>query len=68
MRENLIKWQKDSGFRVGVIIEKLGISYTTWSLWKNGKREPSLDHMYKFEKEFGDTIPDGNVLNLFKKN
>lgn len=67
MRENLIKWQKDNGFRVGFIIERLGISYSTWSLWRSGKREPSLEQVYKFEKEFCDTIPDGDVLNLFKK-
>lgn len=67
MREKLIEWQKENGFRTGYIIEKLGISYSTWSLWKSGKREPSIEQLYKFSDEFEATIPDGNVLKLFEK-
>ena len=67
MRNNLIEWQKKNGLRTGFIIEKLGISYATWARWKNGEREPSLEQLYKFLDEFGDMVPDGNVLSLFKK-
>ena len=67
MRKNLKEWQKVNGFRVEFIIEKMGISYSTWSLWRSGKREPTLEHIYKFNKEFGDTVPDGNILKLFEK-
>lgn len=61
-RKNLIKWQKDNGYTSKFVAKKLGISETSYSLFKNGKTTPTIDLAYKFVEEFN----VDNVLELFK--
>lgn len=62
MRLNLIMWEKENNLKAKEVAEKLGISETTYSLFRNGKTMPSLEMAYKFQEVFGVE----NVLELFK--
>lgn len=63
-RLNLIKWEKENGYKSKYVAKKLGISETSYSLMKNGKTTPTIDLLYKFDAIYG---PDINVLELFKE-
>ena len=62
-RMNLIKWEKENGYKGKFVAKKLGLSETSYSLIKNGKTTPTIDLLYKFEAVYG---PDVNALELFK--
>ena len=63
MRLNLMIWEKQNNLKAKDVAERLGISKTTYSLIKNGKRNPSIELAYKFQEIFG--IDD--VLELLRK-
>ena len=61
-RKNLIKFRIDLGLKSKDMAEKLDITKTRYSNLENGKVEPSMDLLYKFQKVFG--VDD--VLELLK--
>lgn len=63
-RKNLIKWEKENGYKGKYVAKKIGISATYYSLIKNGKATPTIDLLYKFSAVYGNDI---NVLELFKE-
>ena len=52
-RINLIKWEKQNGYKAKYVAQKLGISETAYSFIKNCKTTPSLETAYKFQEIFG---------------
>lgn len=62
-RKNLIKLRVDLGLKSKEMAKKLGISPTKYSNIENGKVEPSIDLLYKFQELFG----IDNVLDLVEK-
>lgn len=61
-RKNLIKFRIDLGLKSKEMAEKLGITKTRYSNLENGKVEPSMDLLYKFQEVFD--VDD--VLELLK--
>ena len=62
-RKNLIKFRIDMGYKSKDMADKLGITFTKYSNLENGRVEPSLDFIYKFQEIFD--VED--VLELFRK-
>ena len=62
-RKNLVKFRIDMGYKSKDMADKLGITTTKYSNLENGKVEPSLDFIYKFQEIFD--VED--VLELFRK-
>lgn len=62
-RKNLIKFRIDMGYKSKDMADKLGITLTKYSNLENGRVEPSLDFIYKFQEIFD--VED--VLELFRK-
>lgn len=63
MRENLVTWEKDNGYKGKWVAEKLGVSPSTYSKIKSGKLDPNIELAYKFK----DVFPDVDVLKLMEK-
>lgn len=63
MLNNLIKWEKENGYKATFIAEKLGITDSQYSKIKLGKQKPTIEIAEKLEKVFG--IDD--VFELLKK-
>jgi DNA-binding XRE family transcriptional regulator len=61
-RKNLMKFRIDLGLKSKEMAEKLGITKTRYSNLENGKVEPSMDLLYKFQEVF--EVDD--VLELLK--
>ena len=62
-RKNLMKFRIDMGYKSKDMAEKLGITNTKYSNIENGKVEPSLEFIYKFQEIFD--VED--ALELFRK-
>ena len=52
MLENLIKWEKEHGYKSKFVAEKLGISQAQYNNVKRGRRKPTIEMAYKFKEEF----------------
>lgn len=63
MRSKLIKWEKDYGYTGKFVAQKIGCSDATWSMIKNGKQNPTVEHLNKFNDAFP-SVQD--VLSLFE--
>lgn len=53
MLDNLIKWEKENGFKAKYVAEKLGLTESQYSKLKSGKLKPSIEVAYLLHKEFG---------------
>ena len=62
-RKNLMKFRIDMGYKSKDMADKLGITTTKYSNIENGRVEPSLEFVYKFQGIFD--VED--VLELFRK-
>ena len=63
---NLILWEKEHGLKGKYVAEKLNLSESKYSRIKNGEQLATIDIAFKFLDEFGDMIPDQNVLKLLR--
>ena len=62
-RKNLIKFRVDLGLKSKEFADKLGITKSKYSNIENGRVEPSIELLYKFQEVFD--VDD--VLELMKK-
>ena len=62
-RKNLIKFRIDLGLKSKEVAEKLDITKTRYSNIENGKAEPSIELLYKFQ----DVFDVDDILELMKK-
>ena len=62
-RKNLVKFRIDLGLKSKEMAEKLGMTSVRYSNLENGKVEPSIGTLYKFQEVFG----VDNVLDLMKQ-
>lgn len=62
-RKNLMKWEIDQNLKRSEIAKKLGISAPHYGNIVNGKVDPSIKVLEKFQ----DIFKVDDVLNLFKK-
>lgn len=53
MRQKLIDWEKEHGYKSKFVAEKIGVSDSTWSKIKQGKQKPTLEQAQKLKDEFG---------------
>lgn len=63
MLTNLIKWEKENGYKACFIAQKLGITESAYSKIKLGKQKPTIEIAYRFQEVFG----VDNVLELLTK-
>ena len=52
MLKNLIKWEKEHGYKAKFIADKLGISESSYSKIKQGTVKPSVELAMKLEEVF----------------
>lgn len=62
-RKNLMKWEIDNNLKRIDIAKKLGISTAHYSNIVNGKADPSLEVIERFQKVF----QVDNIWELFKR-
>ena len=64
MRNKLIEWEHENGYKSNYVAQKIGITPTVWSRIKHGKYKPSLMVAERLQKEFGIE----NVFELLKED
>lgn len=64
MRQKLIRWEIENGYKGKFVAEKLGIANSTWSNIKNGRQNPTYELLEKFKKEF----KPKDVITLFAED
>lgn len=62
---NLILWEKQNGYKAKWVAKQLNCDEAKYSRIKNGKQIADVDLLLRFNEIFGNTIPDGDILNLF---